>query len=208
MIQFNIKGDIMKTLSFISLLLLALPFSASGVTATCGWEGTETILGNNGDIIASIVTDPVHAGNQSLKLEDAAESGTPQAFVGWITGLTDGEIVSATVWRYDVTPAGAPSCRIWAHWNDDPTDITVDSGSASGQTAYGPGTGWDMAEYAWTVVNGHTGLVIEIRTYSNPGDIVFIDDLTITAPDGTTIIVPSDFVSLERQSWAGIKYSF
>lgn len=176
--------------------------------ATCGWEGTETILGSYGDVIATIATDPVHGGAQSLKLEDNQESGTPQAFVGWVRGLTDGDMITATVWRYDMTPAAAPSCRIWAHWNDDPGDIEGYNGSASGQSEYGPGTGWDMAEYTWTVEEGHTGLVIEIRTYSEPGDIVWVDDLTITAPDGTTIDVPSEGQSLSGNSWAAIKASF
>ena len=97
---------------------------------------------------------------------------------------------------------------MWGHWNDDPGDIGVYSGSASGQSDYGPGTGWDMAEYEWTVVDGHTGLVIEIRTYSSAGDTVWMDDLTVTAPDGATVLVPSDVVSLERQSWGAIKTSF
>jgi len=196
----------MKFLSAITLI--AIPFVASAATATCGWEGTDTILGSYGDIIASIVTDPVYAGDQSLQLEDNMTSGTPQAFVAWITGLDDGDTVSASFWRYDMTPAGAPSCRIWGHWNDDPGDINVNSGSASGQSDYGPGTGWDLASWEWTVVDGHTGLVVEIRTYSNPGDTVWIDDLTVTAPDAANIIVPEDYVTLSRSTWAGIKTAF
>lgn len=188
--------------------VLGFSLSASAVTATCGWEGTDTILGSSGDIIATIATDPVYAGSQSLKLEDDMVSGTPQAFVAWITGLSDGDIVSGSFWRYDVTPGSAPSCRIWGHWNDDPVDINGFNGSAGGQDDYGPGTGWDMAEYEWTVVGGHTGLVIEARTYSNPGDIVWIDNLTVTAPDGATIIVPEDMVSLDRNTWAGVKATF
>jgi len=191
-----------------ALVLLVLPLAVFAATETCGWEGTDTILGNYGDIIASIDTTPVHSGSQSLKLEDNASSGTPQAFVAWVTGLTDGDQVTGTIWRYDDTPSAAPSCRIWAHWNDDPGDINGYNGSAGGQSEYGPGTGWDMAEYTWTVESGHTGLVIEIRTYSSAGDIVWVDDLTVTAPDGATIIVPEDGTALERSSWAGIKATF
>ncbi|HOP25781.1 MAG TPA: hypothetical protein PLM22_01015 [Candidatus Sabulitectum sp.] len=190
------------------MILVALPLAAMAATATCGWEGTDTILGSYGDIIASIDTDPVYSGSQSLKLEDNQASGTPQAFVAWITGLDDGDTVAASFWRYDVTPSAAPSCRIWGHWNDDPGDINGYDGSAGGQDDYGTGEGWGMAEYEWTVVDGHTGLVIEVRTYSVPGDIVWIDDLTVTAPDGATIMVPEDFVSLNRSTWAGIKTAF
>lgn len=200
----------MKCLLFIATLLLALPLVAQAFeTATCGWEGSDTILANYGDIIATIETSaPVYNGSHSLKLVDDAASGTPQAFIGWITSLNDGDIITASFWRYDDTPGAAPSCRIWGHWNDDPNDINEHSGTAGGLSDYGPGTGWDMVEYEWTVVDGHTGFVLEARTYSNAGDTVWIDDLTITTPDGATIIVPEDVVSLERQSWGGIKASF
>ena len=189
------------------MILVALPLAAMAATATCGWEGTDTVLGTYGDLVATIATDPVYSGSQSLELERTGSS-TPQAYIAWVTGLDDGDTVAASFWRYDVTPSVAPSCRIWAHWNDDPGDIYGFSGSAGGQSEYGPGTGWDMAEYEWTVEEGHTGLVIEARVYSNPGDIVWIDDLTVTAPDGATIIVPDDFVSLNRSTWAGIKAAF
>ncbi len=200
----------MKSFYVLALLLLTLPLTAlAQQTVTCGWEGSETILGNYGDILASIeTTSPIYNGTQSLKLVDDAESGTPQAFIGWVTGLDDGDTVAVTVWRYDDTPSSAPSSRLWAHWNDDPGDIGGYNGSAGGLSDYGPGTGWDMAEYEWTVVDGHTGLVIEIRTYSNPGDTVWMDDLTVTAPSTATILVPSDTVALERQSWGLIKTSF
>lgn len=191
-------------------VLAAAAFTAAtaDVTASCGWEGTETILGFYGDIIATIATDPVHAGGQSLKLEDNQESGTPQAYIAWVTGLSNGDMVTATFWRYDMTPAGSPSCRIWGHWNDDPGDISGHAGSAGGQNEYGPGTGWDMAEYTWEVVDGHTGLVVEARTYSEPGDIVWIDDLTVTAPNGCSIMVPSDAQALDPHTWAAIKATF
>jgi len=195
----------------ILIVLITGAFFAAAfgsVTETCGWEGTETILGSYGGIVASIDTDPVHGGAQSLKLEDNEPSGTPQAYVAWVTGLSDGDMVTASFWRYDVTPSSAPSGRIWGHWNDNPDDINGHDGSAGGQSEYGPGTGWDMAEYTWEVVSGHTGLVIEARTYSEPGDIIWIDDLTVTAPDGCSIIVPSDAQSLSADTWAAIKATF
>jgi len=193
-------------------VLVVLIFAASqtvlaDITENYGWEGTETILGNYGDIIATIDSDPVHSGSQSLRLEDAAASGTPQAFVAWVTGLNNGDVVTGSFWRYDTTPGTSPSCRIWAHWNDDPGDINAYNGSASGQTDYGPGTGWDEATYTWTVDAGHTGLVIECRTYSSAGDIVWIDDMTITAPNGATIHTPGN-VAFENGTWADIKAAF
>jgi len=201
------REEAMKGMFLFAAAVWASAASAD-VTATCGWEGVETILGSYGGIIATIDTDPVHGGSQSLRLEHNDPSGTPQAYIAWVTGLSDGDAVTASFWRYDVTPSAAPSCRIWAHWNDDPGDIYGYAGSASGQSDYGPGTGWDMATYTWDVANGHTGLVIEARVYSDPGDTVWIDDLVVTAPDGCGIIVPSDQPGLEQDTWASIKAMF
>ena len=198
----------MKGLLVLALLFAVSQFALADTTATFGWEGTETILGNYGDIIATIDTDPVHGGSQSLKLLDDDATATPQAYVGWVVGLSDGDQVTASFWRYDVTPASAPSCRIWGGWNDDPSDITVYSGTAGGQSEYGPGTGWDLAEYTWTVEGGHPGLVIQVRTYSEAGDIVWVDDLTITAPESAEIRTPSWSMSLSTDTWAAIKATF
>lgn len=177
-------------------------------TENFGWEGTETILGMYPEfgVIALIDTDPVHGGSQSLYLERVSED-TPQAYIAWIVGLSDGDEVTGSFWRYDTTPGAAPSCRIWAHWNDDPDDVYGHNGSASGNGDYGEGLGWDETSYTWTVAEGHTGLVIEARIYSNPGDIVWIDDMIITAPDGATIYLPGT-VSLESGTWADIKAAF
>jgi hypothetical protein len=198
----------MKSLLVFSLLFALWQPAVSSITETFGWEGTQTILGSYGDIIATIDTDPVYSGSQSLKLEDAAESGTPQAYVAWITGLSDGDQVTASFWRYDVTPAASPSCRIWGHWNDDPADVYGHNGSAGGQDDYGPGTGWSLAEYTWDVVEGHTGLVVEVRTYSEAGAIIWIDDMTVTAPDGAAIVTPADAQAISQDTWAAIKATF
>jgi hypothetical protein len=197
----------MKGTLLVTGILAMFSIALADVTATCGWEGSATILGSFGGVTATIATDPVYAGSQSLRLEREGSS-TPQAYIAWITGLSNGDVVTASFWRYDVTPAAAPSCRIWAHWNDDPNDVNGYNGSAGGNSEYGPGTGWDLAEHSWEVIDGHTGLVIEARVYSNPGDVVWIDDLTVTAPDGSVIIVPEDGQVLYGRTWATIKASF
>ena len=198
----------MKGLLVLALLFAASQFAFAATTVTYGWEGTQTILGNYGDVIATIDTDPVHGGSQSLKLVHDGDTATPQAYIGWVVGLSDGDEVTASFWRYDTTPSAAPSCRIWGGWNDDPNDITAYNGSASGQTEYGPGTGWDLAEYTWTVEGGHQGLVIQVRTYSDPGDTVWIDDLTITAPETAEIRTPDYSMPLSSDTWAAIKATF
>lgn len=197
---------------FIAVLLLAFSqVAVADITVNYGWEGTDTILGvypADTSMIASLVTSPVHGGSQSLCLEDnLATSGTPQAFVAWVVGLQDGDEVTGSFWRYDTTPGTSPSCRIWAHWNDDPDDIYGYAGSASGNDDYGPGTGWDETSWTWTVVDGHTGLVIEARTYSSAGDIAWIDDMIITAPGNATIWTPEN-TALQNSTWADIKAAF
>jgi hypothetical protein len=198
----------MKTVITLLVIFAFSQIALADITVDYGWEGTETILGMypESGVIAQIATDPVHGGSQSLYLERVSES-TPQAYIAWIVGLSDGDEVTGSFWRYDITPGTAPSCRIWAHWNDDPGDVYGHNGSASGNSDYGEGLGWDETSYTWTVVEGHTGIVIEARIYSNPGDIVWIDDMTITAPDGATIYTPGT-VSLESGTWADIKAAF
>jgi len=199
----------MKTVFFTVIALAAVNLAFAQQTETYGWEGSDTILGMfpEDGVEASLVTDPVHGGSQSLEIERLSDGTTPQAYVAWITGLSDGDEVTASFWRYDVTPGTYPSCRIWAHWNDDPDDVYGHAGSASGNPDYGLGEGWDETEYTWTVVDGHTGIVIEARVYSNPGDIVWVDDMTVTAPTGANIILPGG-LALENTTWADIKATF
>jgi len=121
-------------------------------------------------------------------------------------GLTDGDSVTASVWRHDTTPGASPSVRIWGHWNDDPSDVNGYHGSASGNDDYGPGTGWDQTAFTWTVADGHTGLVIEARTYSIAGDTVWIDDLHVEFPPTATLYIPVAGASAtEPVSWTDVK---
>ena len=182
------------------ILALTLAFAAAAEVVDYSWEDSGTVLSIYPDpdlpsIIATNVPDwegnPVYSGNFSLKLEDNAESGTPQAYIAYIYNLQDGDQVTAGFWRYDDTPDGSPSCRIWGHWNDElPGNPDGYSGSAGGNSDYGLGLGWDYTEWTWDVVDGHTGLVVEIRTYSNAGDTVWIDDLHIETPDYAYIRIP------------------
>lgn len=193
-----------------NLLPLWLPAVALAGTVQFGWEGPDTVLGMTGTgtppILASLAGDPVHSGSQALRLEDNSPTGTPQAFVAWVVGLAEGDEVTAGFWRYDTTPGTQPpSCRIWGHWNDSPDNLYGYHGSAGGNSSYGPGTGWDRTEHTWTVADGHTGLVVVVRTYSEPGDTVFVDDLEITAPPGATVWTPENYLSLQGTTWAGIK---
>jgi hypothetical protein len=175
------------------------------------WEDLTTVLGLYGIGVPPIIAtnvgapDPVYGGLRSLRLEDNSASGTPQAYIAWVRNLQDGDCVKASFWRYDVSPGIAPSCRIWAHWNDTDS-CTGYSGSAGGNDDYGPGIGWDNAFWSWTVSGGHTGIIIECRTYSNPGDVVWIDDLVVRAPCDAVIIFPDAGPSaVESTTWGRLK---
>jgi hypothetical protein len=178
-----------------------------------GWEDFLTVLGLYGTgtppIIATNVgaPDPVYSGLRSLRLEDNSPSGTPQAYIAWVRNLQDGDCVRASFRRYDVTPGASPSCRIWAHWNDTDS-CTGYSGSASGNSDYGPGTGWDKAAWKWVVSGGHTGLVIECRTYTNPGDVVWIDDITVSTDclsEAVVVVPDAGPTATEATTWGRLK---
>lgn len=196
-----------RALTFvIGVVSCAVPAVAG--TVLYGWEDGGTILGKYGNVLEYNVgvPDPVYAGDRSLKLVDMSSTGpsTPQAYVAWIVGLQDGDQVEGKFWRYDTTPGASPSCRIWGHWNDDPNNVMGFNGSAGGNEDYGPGTGWDETSWVWTVSGGHTGLVIEIRTYSTDGDTVWIDNMTVTAPAHASIYVAPEPGSLVLLSLAAL----
>ncbi len=198
----------MKKLLLILLVgLFAVP-AANAAVVTYGWEDGGTILSQYGDITATNVGDVVHTGARSLYLVDQQASGTPEVFVAWVVGLTDGDEVTATIWRYDTTPGASPSCRIWGGYTSVGGTIDDYAGSAGGNSDYGPGTGWDQTGHTWTFdSSGGTrdGLVIKVRTYSSPGDFVWVDDLEVIYPDGTTAYIPEAASPVEDSTWGGIK---
>jgi hypothetical protein len=207
------KEAAVRAMLVIATAALIAPV-ALAETAFESWEGSHTVLGMYGTgsppILAQAIDDtvcvPVH-GEQVLRLIDNSPTGTPQAYVAWIRNLAQDDTVTVTLHRYDVTPDGAPSCRLWAHWNDDPSDIDGFYMSAGGNEDYGPGTGWDEVSWSWVVPpsNYNLGLVIEVRTYSSIDDTVCIDAMTVTAPDGAWITVPESGSPVESASWAAIK---
>jgi hypothetical protein len=197
-----------KLLLLLALVALAVPAVANEIF-TFGWEdGTSTILSSTGLITCTNVTspEPVYDGSYSLKCVDGG-TGTPQAYVCWIRGLMDGDVITASVARYDDTPGVSPSGRIWGHWNDDPLDVNHSNGSAGGTDDYGLGLGWDTTSKVWTVTSGHTGLIIELRTYTNAGDTVWFDNLVVETPtrQGIFCEFPGGYIPVEEGSFSSIK---
>lgn len=148
-------------------------------------------------------------GVRSLKFWEDPITGTPQAFVWWVTGLTDGDTIDASFYVYDMTPATNPSGRIWAHYTSDPSDILTYAGSASGNSTYSAGTGWDQLSFSWTFdsdFGARDGFVVEARLYS--GDLttntIYIDDAAITVSSDTAVIYAPDgsIVPVELQSFS------
>ena len=214
----------MKTLlTLLALIALAIP-AAAQQTATFGWDGVDVLaLGYFGTpaegefpILATLEDGtevPVYAGTHSLRAEDNAASGTPQLYAAFVHNLRPGDEVHGMVARYDVTPGAAPSGRIWGHWNDslgEPwEDVDQYDGSASGQLDYGLGEGWDVTEFTWVVPEEHQGLVIELRTYSADGDVMWFDELTVTAPDHAFIRFPGDEpVATDSKTLSDVKALF
>ena len=84
--------------------------SADIVTGSYGWEDGGTILGSTSGMNAEnyVAGDPgfVYSGNASLFIYEEPLGGTPQAYVAWITGLQDGDVIDASFWAWDDTPGG------------------------------------------------------------------------------------------------------
>ncbi len=199
----------------IAVAFLALPVAAQNI-ASCGWEdGTSTILGSYGNLVnPQNVMSPVHAGAHALSVTEDPEGGTPQAFLGFVEGLTDGDEITASFWGYDTTPAASPSLRIWASFAQS-GDINAYAGSAGGNNTYTDGTGWSQLSWTWTFdSDGGTrdALVVQARLYSitdsGVGATFFIDDVEVSTTSSTatiTLACGDDPVSVDNNTWGGVK---
>ena len=198
------------------LLVLTMAAGASAqVTATYGWEdGSATAIGTYGGVgIMEVVTDVVHTGTYALHMTEDPLGGTPQVFVAAIGNLADGAEVTASFWTYDITEGASPSSRIWGHYTTNDDIASGYTGSASGNYDYSLGTGWEEQTFTWTFDGTdptHEVLVIEFRMYSATGAFDYwVDDVTVTAPDGAIILFPPDPpIPTEPQTWGAVKALF
>ncbi|QDU35135.1 hypothetical protein KS4_32150 [Poriferisphaera corsica] len=177
-----------KTTLFGAALAMGLSATAgAAITATYGWEDGGTILGNYGDIIAENTADAARSGTAGLKLTDDAATGTPQAYAAFITGLAEGDTIEVTVYAKDLPGIDGNGGRIWGHYGGDANDINVYDGSASGLGSYSDAD-WTELTYSWTMAAEKENFILEFRTYNNPGDGAFFDDLSITVSNDNAII--------------------
>lgn len=181
-------------------------------TVNYGWEDGATILGSYGNVVnplnvstavdgATNTVTPL-SGSRMLQVTEQPHSSTPQAFIGVVTDVADGDSITASFFGWDYSPDASPSMRIWGHYLTDINDINSYGGSASGNLDYTVGVdggNWSQVSHTWTMDfvtdTNRVALVIEARLYSTPssGDYstdYWVDDLSITAPDGASILVP------------------
>ena len=181
-------------------ILLACSICFGEQTVEYGWEDGGTILGSfNGltdeqNVSQANGTGP-YDGNYMLSVsEEMDNTSTPQAWLGWITDLSNGDAVTACFYGYDTTPEVSPSLRIWGNWTSN-DDITSYKGSASGSPDYLDGSGWSQLCHTFSVDSDGweegEGLLVQARLYGDPGYEHLIDNLSITASDNATITVPS-----------------
>ena len=185
----------MRTMLVSAAVAATVATSATAdITASSGWEDTSSpaILGSYGNLFdwGYETADP-YAGNSSLFMVEDPVSGTPQGYVAWITGLSEGDTVTATMWMKGSSNGvdNDGKGRLWGHYSAN-DDITSYQGSASGSGDYaGEGGMWTLASHTWTIAGGQTALVVEARMYSyGANNLLLGDDLTVsTNNDGATI---------------------
>jgi len=199
----------------LATILIAVPVLADQ-NAACGWEDGGDILslfGNVGSYGNTGAPDPVNSGLRSLTAVESPLGGTPQLYVAYIEGLTDGDEITACFYGYDDTPDASPSMRIWAHYAQS-GDVDSYAGSASGNFTYTDGTGWSQVCHTWVFdsdTNTRDALVVEARMYSiADGDTYFVDDLTVDiTSDTATITTPCPGpVSVDESTWGQTKAQY
>ncbi len=219
----------MKKLLILAIVVLFATPALAVQTLNYSWEDGATILGFYGNLCCDTNVSGAQAGSQGsvvgpytcpgavdgtyyLHVAEDPHASTPQAFVAWVTGLTDGDVVDAMFYGYDITAGGSPSLRIWGGYTFGP-DVNNYIASAGGASGYTAGLGWDLVSHTWTFDSGtgtRDGLVVQARLYSTPSTSdpdhtdYFIDDITVSAPDHAVIHF-APVTPVEVQTWTGIK---
>lgn len=183
-----------------------VPDECESASSGCyDWGDGGTALGFYGDNVTfENVTDPLGGDGYALKITEAPLSGTPQVFVAWVTGLTDGDVVSVDMLGLGDGVATS-KMRLWGHYTSVGGDINAFSGSASGPSDYSNSTTeWTMLTHDWTFDSdsgARDGLVIEARIYSYAGAdpsgyVTDINVLVTTVGSDVSIQFPGDSCDL------------
>jgi hypothetical protein len=203
----------MKTLLTI-IAVVAFAGIANAQTQGCyGWEDGGLALGEYG-IVEYGPTGSGYAseGIYSLAVRETG-SGTGQIYGAWIKNLNEGDVVDVSFDVYDDSEGSLyTSTRIWGHYALAGNDINAYDGSASGNSTYSDGLGWNTLSYSWTIPAGKTTLVVEIRPYgASPYDQGFnyVDNICVSVNnDNATIEFPGGTVGSDDGTWSGVKALF
>ena len=153
------------------------------------WEDPSVLgyFGTYGNVGAVEYSDTeAYSGSYSLSITEDPMSGTPQVYAAYITGLSEGDTVTASAWMLGLDgdlDGDSAKGRLWGHYFDG-SDLTSYAGSASGPSGYaGEDATWSETEHTWTIAEGQTALIIEVRIYSySGGDAqIWVDDLTVSS---------------------------
>jgi hypothetical protein len=211
----------------LACCLLALPALAAQ-TYTYDWEHADVdYLGCfHTDMLADVASYANRPGSAGhglvLTKNNTASAGYALGFLAAVWDLEPGDQVTASVWRYDPM-AGLPYFRLWAHANN----ALVNAGSAMGQdmeaydgnlmgnSSFGSQIGWEQFSHTWTIGAGTTGMVIDAVVYGSPGDVIWVDDLSVTVPDHASVRLPDAFypaggppVAVDASTWSQVKTLF
>jgi DNA/RNA endonuclease YhcR with UshA esterase domain len=187
-----------------NLFLIIILFSFS-ISETYSWEDGGTILGSYGNLadVENVgETDGVapYDGDYMLTVSESPIDGTPQAFIAWVTDISEGDQITACFYGYDTTIDAAPSMRIWGSWTRDDEegnpDINLYAGSADGNEEYTAGTGWGQVCHTFSTSQENweagEGLVIQARLYSSSSGPdptkYFIDLVEVNTTSNTATI--------------------
>ncbi len=222
----------MQKLVILAIVLLFVTPAFAQQTLNYSWENGGTILGQyganlvdvtnvsgvqvaaQGSTLPDITCTGAVDGVNYLHVAEDPHTGTPQAFLCWVTGLQQGDVVDAMFYGFDLTPGGSPSLRIWASYTAVGGTIDDYAGSAGGNDTYTDGLGWGLVSHSWTYdtdLGSRDGLNIHARMYSTPSTSdpdhtdFFIDDITVTVPDHAVVHFPEPFSPVEESTWGGIK---
>ena len=167
-------------------------------SASYSWDNGGTVLGSYGsNVTFTNVDDPLGGGGNALEIHEEPLSGTPQGYISWITGLTDGDTIDVSMLGLG-DGSETSKVRLWAHYTLD--DITSYGGSSSGPSGYSSSTTeWTLLSHQWTFdSNGgaRNGIVIEARIYSyssNELTSAWVTDLNVeveSTSDSVSIMFP------------------
>ncbi len=217
-----------KLVLTLALLGMVVP-AAVAATYSYSWDeaSAPTHLGSFDDAIIGACKPAANrnagdGGDGLLLTKDIAFPEPGQAFLAAVWGLSAGDSVTVSYWRYDPTDL-LPDARLMAHYNDelvvadDPTgqNMAANDGNCLGNMEWGWETGWEQFDWTWVIEDGHTGLVIDAWVYGELGDQIRVDDLTVTAPDHASVRLPdriypagADVVPVQATTWTQVKTLF